>query len=292
MTVTGKPITGYRTQSIDTSIEAEQVQFGLWRKMTPGQKEALFRRVAKRGPTLAWMGIKSQFPNASKDIVRQHYIRKRLGLEWADLLSGLEYREDLMIEDPIWLAHQLAGILNSLGIPYYVGGSVASSLQGEVRYTEDLDLVVNIQPSQIQPLIDAMAGQFYISEVAVEDAMSSRTSSFNVIHLTTTEKADIFVMRDDEFSRSKMSRRQLHVPDGDIDKSFYVCTPEDTILQKLVWFRMTSRESQKQWRDILGVLKLQGERLDFEYLDRWALTLQLTELLAQALGEADVKQRG
>lgn len=280
------PNLGYRTRSIDTSIEAEQVQFALWRKMTPGQKETLFRRVAKRGPMLALMAIKSLFPNASKDIIRQQYIKKRLGQEWADFLSGLNYRGEIMLEDPIWLARELAVILNSLNIPYYVGGSVASSLQGEIRYTEDLDLVVNIQPTQIQPLINAMTEQFYISEVAIEDAMSGRTSSFNVIHLTTTEKADIFVMRDDEFSLSKMARRQLHVPDGDLDKSFYLCTAEDTILQKLVWFRMTARESQKQWRDILGVLKLQGERLDFEYLDRWAQALQLTQLLAQAMQEA------
>lgn len=276
----------YRTQSIDTSIEAEQVQFRLWRKMTPGQKEALLKRVAKRGATLALMGIKSQFPNASKDMVRQHYIRKRLGQEWADFLSGLKYLGELMIEDPIWLANQLASVLTSLNIPYYVGGSVASSLQGEVRFTEGLDLVINIQSNQIKSLINALAEQFYISEVAVEDAISGRTSSFNVIHLTTTEKADIFVMKDDEFSYSKMSRRQLHYPDGDISRSFYVCTPEDTVLQKLLWFRMTKNESQKQWRDILGVLKLQGEQLDFEYLQRWAISLNLTELLPQALREA------
>lgn len=257
--------------------------------MTPAQKESLFKRVAKRGSTLALMGIKSQFPNASKDIVRQQYIRKRLGQKWADFLSELPYPGDLMLEDPIWLANQLASILTSLNIPYYVGGSVASSLQGEVRFTQDLDLVVNIQNNQIQPLINAMAEEFYISEVAVEDAVSGRTSSFNVIHLTTTEKADIFVMKDDEFSRSQMSRRQLHSPDGDISKSFYICTPEDTVLQKLVWFRMTKNESQKQWRDILGVLKLQREKLDFEYLQRWAQTLRLTELLMQALREAGME---
>ncbi|HEY9852993.1 MAG TPA: hypothetical protein V6D28_26210 [Leptolyngbyaceae cyanobacterium] len=279
----------YRTQSIDTSIEAEQVQFRLWRKMTPGQKEALFKRVAKRGATLALMGIKSQFPNASKDMVRQHYIRKRLGQEWADFLSELKYLGELIIEDPIWLANQLASVLTSLNIPYYVRGSVASSLQGEVRFTEDLDLVINIQTNQVQSLINALAEQFYISEVAVEDAMSGRTSLFNVIHLTTTEKADIFVMKDDDFSHSKMSRHQLHCPDDDISRSFYLCTPEDTVLQKLLWFRMTKNESQKQWRDILGVLKLQGEQLDFEYLQRWAISLNLTELLAQALREAGLE---
>lgn len=264
------------------------MQFGLWRKMTPGQKEALARRVAKRLPTLVLMKIRRQLPDASVAQVRQEYIRKRLGEKWADFLCRLDYPGGLMVEDPIWLARQLAMILDELGISYYVGGSVASSLQGEVRYTEDLDLVVNIQPTQIQPLISAMAGQFYISEVAVEDAISGRTSSFNVIHLETTEKADIFVMRDDEFSRSKMARRLLHVADVDFDKSFYVCTPEDTVLQKLVWFRMTARESQKQWRDILGVLKLQGESLDFGYMWQWAQSLGLLSELETALTEAGI----
>lgn len=276
----------YRTQSIDTSIEAEQVEFKLWRKMTPSQKESLFKRIAKRGAILALAGIKSQFPNASKDIIRQYYIRKRLGEKWAKFLSGLTYQGDLMIEDPIWLALELASILNSLDIPYYVGGSVASSLQGEVRLTQALDLVVNIQASQIQPLIKAIADQFYISDIAVEEAVNRKTSSFNVIHLTTTEKADIFVMKDDDFSLSQMSRRVLHCPDGDMSKSFYLCTPEDTILQKLLWFRMANSESQKQWRDILGVLKLQGEKLDFDYLQEWGKRLNLTDLLVQALRES------
>ncbi|MGK7876135.1 MAG: hypothetical protein AB4426_23410 [Xenococcaceae cyanobacterium] len=274
----------YKTQSADTSIEAELVQFGLWRKMTPGQKEALVRRVAKRVPRLVLMGIRCQFPDGSPAQVRQIYIRKRLGQEWADFLC-VDNRGGLVVEDPIWLAHQLAVILESLGIPYYIGGSVASSLQGEVRYTEDLDLVLNIQSNQVQPLIEAMGDSFYISEVAVEEAISGSTSSFNVIHLETTEKADMFVMRSDEFSRSKMARRQLHVPDGELDESFYVCSPEDTVLQKLVWFRMTAREFQKQWRDILGVLKLQGERLDFGYMWQWADTLGLLAELETAFTE-------
>lgn len=252
--------------------------------MTPGQKEALARRVAKRGPILAFMGIRSQFPDASPAQVRWQYIRKRLGQEWADFLCKLDYQGGLMLEDPIWLANKLAVILDSLGSPYYVGGSVASSLQREVRYTEDLDLVVNIQQTQIQPLIEAMTG-FYISEVAVEDAMSGRTSSFKVIHLETTEKADIVVMRQDGFSCSKMARRQQYVPETNQRKAFYVCTPEDTVLQKLLWLRMTASQSQKQWRDILGVMKLQGQRLDFDYLWKWAETLGVLEELGTAFSD-------
>lgn len=280
---------GYKTQSEDTRIEAELVQFGLWRSLSPAQKEALLRRVAKRVPTLVLMGIKNQFPDASAAEIRRHYITKRLGKEWSDRLFLYNHRE-LMIEDPIWLARRLAAILESLGIPYYVGGSVASSLHGEVRYTEDLDVVAHIQPSQVQAFVEAIASEFYISEVAVEDAMSGRMSSFNVIHLETTEKADIFVMRDREFARSQMARRQLHSLDGELDKGVYICSPEDTVLQKLVWFRMTARESQKQWRDILGVLKLQGEKLDFGYMRQWGETLGVLEELQRAFIEAGLSR--
>lgn len=279
---------GYKTQSVDTSIEAELVQFGLWRQMTPAKKEALLKRVTRKIPQLILSAIKQEFKDASPDILRYHYVLKRLGQNWANLLLSLNYQGGLRVEDPLWLARQIADILDDLAIPYYVGGSVASSLQGEVRYTEDLDLVINIQPSQVQPLINRMSGQFYISDIAVSEAMVGQTSSFNVIHLETTEKADIFVMRSDAFSNSKMARRQLHIPDDDLSKSFYICSPEDTVLQKLVWFKMTRNQSQKQWRDILGVLKIQGARLDFDYVWEWANTLRLTEELTTALTEAPI----
>ncbi|MEM9541171.1 MAG: hypothetical protein AAGA60_16915 [Cyanobacteria bacterium P01_E01_bin.42] len=93
-------------------------------------------------------------------------------------------------------------------------------------------------------------------------------------------------MRENEFARSQMSRRQLYSPDENPHNAFYVCSPEDTILQKLVWYRMTARESQKQWRDILGVLKLQGESLNFDYLCFWGDRLELLPDLDRALTEA------
>ncbi|GAB4301922.1 MAG: hypothetical protein Fur0025_42410 [Oscillatoriaceae cyanobacterium] len=217
---------GYKTQASDTSIEAELVQFGLWRQLSPAQKEALFRRVAHRVPTLMMMQIQHQFPDASPGEIKRHYITRRLGVAMADLILA-NYPGALMMEDSIWLARRLAEILDSLHIPYYVGGSVASSLHGEVRYTEDLDLVVNIDATQVQALIDAMISRqrnrvsqprFLVFDhhsgqetrfLPREDAMSGRMSSFNVIHLETTEKADIFLMKDNDFSRSQMARRQL-----------------------------------------------------------------------------------
>lgn len=281
---------GYKTQSIDTSIDAEMYLFGLWRQMNLDQKEKLILRVFKKAAIFTLTGLKSVYPNASPNEIRYHYVQKRLGHNIAELLKHQLVNQELMIEDPIYLARKIAILLESLNIPYYIGGSVASSFQGEVRFTEDLDLVISIQLSQTQSILDAFSQDFYISEIAVDDAMRGRTSSFNVIDLETTEKADIFVMRNDAFALSKMKRRQLYVPaNRPASDSIYLCSPEDTILQKLVWYRMTKNESQRQWRDVLGVLKLQGDRLDFDYLQTWADELSLSDLLETACLESGIE---
>ncbi|MFM7599674.1 MAG: hypothetical protein ACKO7R_00495 [Pseudanabaena sp.] len=282
--------TGYKTQSIDTSIDAEMYLFGLWRQMDLPQKEKLLLRVFKKAAIFTLTGLKSLYPNASPQEIRYQYVRKRLGSDVAELLKSTTFDQELMIEDPIYLARKVAALLESLNIPYYIGGSVASSLQGEVRFTEDLDLVVSIQPNQAQSILNVFSKDFYISEIAVDDAMRGRTSSFNIIDLETTEKADIFVMRNDAFAHSKMERRQLYIPvNRPASEAIYLCSPEDTVLQKLVWYRMTKNESQRQWRDVLGVLKLQGDRLDFGYLQKWAEELSLSDLLETACTESGIE---
>ncbi|WP_434688224.1 hypothetical protein [Pseudanabaena minima] len=281
---------GYKTQSVDTSIDAEMYLFGLWRQMDLPQKEKLLLRVFKKAAIFTLTGLKSLYPNASPQEIRYHYVRKRLGIDVAELLKSTTFDQELMIEDPIYLARKVAVLLESLNIPYYIGGSVASSLQGEVRFTEDLDLVVSIQPNQTQSILNAFSKDFYISEIAVDDAMRGRTSSFNIIDLETTEKADIFVMRNDAFAHSKMERRQLYIPvNRPASEAIYLCSPEDTVLQKLVWYRMTKNESQRQWRDVLGVLKIQGDRLDFDYLQKWAEELSLSDLLETACTESGIE---
>lgn len=281
---------GYKTQSVDTSIDAEMYLFGLWRQMDLPQKEKLLLRVFKKAAIFTLTGLKSLYPNASPQEIRYHYVRKRLGIDVAELLKSTTFDQELMIEDPIYLARKVAVLLESLNIPYYIGGSVASSLQGEVRFTEDLDLVVSIQPNQTQSILNVFSKDFYISEIAVDDAMRGRTSSFNIIDLETTEKADIFVMWNDAFAHSKMERRQLYIPvNRPASEAIYLCSPEDTVLQKLVWYRMTKNESQRQWRDVLGVLKIQGDRLDFGYLQKWAEELSLSDLLETACTESGIE---
>lgn len=143
--------------------------------------------------------------------------------------------------------------------------------------------MIQIEEEQVQALIDGLKDNFYISDVAVEEAIKGLMSSFNIIHLQTIEKADIFINRYDDFSVSKMLRRQLYTME---EGRFYVCSPEDTILQKLVWLSMSDGQSQKQWRDILGVLKLQRERLNFSYLWEWSEKIGVKENLQIALRDS------
>lgn len=283
-------LVGYKTQSIDTTVDAEIYLFGLWRKMDLTQKEKLFRRTFKKASLFTFTCIQSLYPDASPEEIRDHYIRKRLGENILELFNSTKYKNKLVIEDPIYLARKISILLESLDIFYYIGGSVASSLQGETRFTEDLDLVINIQLSQAQSIFNAFSKDFYVSEIAIDDALRGRTSSFNVIDLETTEKADMFVMRNDAFANSKMERRQLYIPaDRSTSEAIYLCSPEDTVLQKLVWYKMTKNESQRQWRDVLGVLKLQGDRLDFAYLQKWAVELSLSDLLETACTESGIE---
>ncbi|WP_019499845.1 hypothetical protein [Pseudanabaena sp. PCC 6802] len=280
------PPVGYKTQSADTSVEAELVLFDLLRHKTMTERGQLVQRANWKCHQYALLGIQHDFPHANGRTIRQHYIRRRAWQERVNHMTDTNYDGELMLEDALWLAAKIARIFDRLAIPYYVGGSVASSLQGEIRATEDLDLVADLTRSQADLLINEMSGEFYISDVAVDDALSGRTSSFNTIHQATIEKADIFILRNDAFSRSKMSRRLLYKSQDKTDAAFYLCSAEDIILQKLVWLKMTRNESQKQWRDILGVMKLQGESLDFSYLWGWANTIGVTEPLQQALTES------
>lgn len=283
---------GYKPQSIDTSIDADFLLFQLLRKLTPQQKISRTINFNKEVRNLALLGIKNQLPRATFTLIKKEYIKRCLGVEWIDILLNYLSGEELMIQEPIGLAKKIADILEPLQIPYVVGGSVASSLLGENRATQDLDLVINISMSQSQLLIKAMEGDFYISEIAVIEAIEKaknfpREACFNVINLASIEKADIFVMNsDDPFSISTMNRRQSYVVSEEDQRAIYIYSAEDIILQKLSWYQLSGSGLEKQWRDVLGVLKVQGERLDFHYLNEWAEILSINDLLIQALLES------
>jgi hypothetical protein len=183
------------------------------------------------------------------------------------------------------VVERLADLFDSLGIRYALGGSIASSLYGTVRFTQDADVAVEPFPAVAEKLYDLLKDEFYVSRQAMEEALESHRS-FNVIHFKSSFKVDVFVLGSTGFERWLLERgRKLRLSDtGRRDVS--VVSAEDIILLKLQWFRETGGTSQRQWSDVLGVLAVQGKTLDFKYLIDSAKELGLEELLDRAIAEA------
>lgn len=182
---------------------------------------------------------------------------------------------------------RVAAIFDALGVPYLVGGSVASSLLGIPRATLDVDLVADLRDAQVQALVDALGDDFYADVDAIRDA-TRRRASFNVVFLPYMLKVDVFVLKSDPLSQCEMARRFALALPGDPPASLQVGSAEDIVLQKLHWYRLGSGISERQWRDVLGVIKVQAGRLDDHYLDLWAPSLGVTDLLHKARAEAKV----
>jgi len=189
------------------------------------------------------------------------------------------------------LSHAAAAIapvaaeLERLGVSYYVAGSVASSSHGIPRSTLDVDLIADLLPKHAAPLVDALQADYYISRPAVSDAIARR-SCFNVIHSATSFKVDIFAVKNRPYDRAVLGRIQRRPFDKDNPSTeFYFASAEDVVLSKLEWYRLGDEVSDSQWRDVLGVLKVQQDALDREYLNKWAAELRIADLLERAWKE-------
>ncbi len=173
-------------------------------------------------------------------------------------------------------------VLDKLGIPYVVGGSIASSLHGLTRATQDVDLLALIKPEQARAFAAELQSEFYADEQTIVNAVRMRRS-FNVIHLDSIYKVDVFVARGSGFEASQLERRQQKILQNDPQRIAQVATPEDTILAKLVWYRKGNEISEQQWRDVRGIIEAKTGTLDLEYLRHWAEELGVADLLARAM---------
>ena len=156
-----------------------------------------------------------------------------------------------MLTDPIAAMVKVAQVLEALGVPYLVAGSIASSYYGQSRPTQDVDLVADLKPEHVAPLVAALSGEFYVDDQMIRDALA-HASSFNVIHLDTLDKVDVFLYKAGPWATEEMRRRR----------------------------------SDRQWNDVLGVLKVRGPALDIPYVRQWSRDLSLDELLSRVLQEA------
>jgi hypothetical protein len=189
-----------------------------------------------------------------------------------------------MLTEQIAVTLTVAETLEALRVPYAIGGSFASALHGVMRATMDADLVADLYTEQVEPLARALGDAFYADVEMMRDAVLQH-GAFNLIHLETMFKVDVFVAKPRAFDRSQLARRQLQMLSEDPERHAYVTSAEDIVLAKLEWYRQGGETSDRQWHDVLGVLKVQGDRLDREYMGRMAAELRVNHLLRRAFEE-------
>ncbi len=175
------------------------------------------------------------------------------------------------------LLTRIVGALDRAGVPYMLTGSIVSSAQGVPRASHDVDIVISVTAADAAGLVSALAApDLYLDERAVAEAVR-RASTFNLIDPVTGDKADFWLLKDEEYDRERFARRTTIDALG---LRLVVSAPEDTILMKLRWSAL-SGGSQKQLDDATGVYEFQGDVLDQGYLDRWALALDVADALAE-----------
>jgi hypothetical protein len=268
----------------DTSPEAQRVLTDCYRRMTPDRKWAILDDAYRFARALHASGVRLRQPAATDADVRRDWVRLHLG-DGPWLTPG---GDTDMFQQPIEhrrVFFEVLAAFDRAGITCAVGGSVASSIYGVPRYTEDADLTAEPFAGREETLIRQFGPEYYLSAEAVRQAVRNR-SSFNIIHTKSGFKVDVFVQKLRPFDQNLLARRLLR---NDLDpsgQSIPILSPEDVLLHKLEWFRLSGETSDRQWGDVLGVLRVQAGRLDDAYLDRWAAELNVTDLLAAARSQA------
>jgi hypothetical protein len=194
----------------------------------------------------------------------------------------------VVLAEPVEITCRVTKVLEDLEIPYFVGGSLASSLHGIPRATQDVDIVAEVKTSHISSLVGALESDFYIDPEMIQNAVDNQ-ASFNVIHLATMFKVDIFVLKQDAASQEEMARRERFQISDAPSQSLFLASAEDVILHKLYWYQLGGGSSDRQWRDVLGVLQVQHDKLDHAYLTMGANRREVTELLERALQEVQIE---
>ena len=188
--------------------------------------------------------------------------------------------------DIITTIRPLMSIFETFKIPYFIGGSVASSAFGKARSTLDVDIVAPIPPSIVHQLADSLKGIYYVSEDDIRAAVVNN-ASFNIIHLETMIKVDVFILKKRDYDQQAFERKlEDHLDDEDQELPFFLAAPEDVILNKLEWYKAGDGVSERQWNDVIGVLKVQDKKLNIQYLSDWAKKLGVQDLLEKALKES------
>jgi hypothetical protein len=279
-----QPKVGYRPQADDTSVEADAAYYFFLRRKTLTERIKMTQNLNRMAKQLAIASVQRQYPTDSVQAIQLRASHRILAEKYTPAFMPGGTLVEWQQQDALTLTQRLHQQLEQLGIAYYLGRGLAAAIWGEPRVTQDADIILQVQPEQLDGLISTLEAEgFYCPPAGVAEVRLGVGRTISITHTQTLNNADLIAMSDEPFEHSQMHRRMLI---EDLGAPFWVCTAEDIILQKLLWSRRS--RSEKQWRQVLGVLKAQAEVLDYNYLADWAEQLDQSERLTQAFLEAGI----
>lgn len=193
----------------------------------------------------------------------------------------------MVVPEWVLVTGKVIDVLEALSIRYVIGGSIASIIHGTLRSTLDADIVAEMEPQHVAPFVEALQSDFYAEPEMILNAIRHRTS-FNLLHQETMFKVDIFIPKMRAFDAAQLDHRVKKLLSSEVEREAWVLSPEDIILAKLDWYNIGHRNSERQWRDVLGVIKSQSTYLDKSYLAKMASLMGISDLIENAMTEASM----
>jgi hypothetical protein len=283
-----------KTHSRDKHPEMEKVQIEILRRMTVAKRIEMGRALTALALGSARQAIREANPTAGEAEIALIFVARNYGVELAaKLRTRVEQETRCMTlgDDILDALDPFIEALEQLGIPYYVGGSLASMAWGTPRTTMDADVVVYLRAEHVGPLVSLISEEYYTSQEMIQDAIQRR-ATFNVISYKTSLKIDVFIPKQDEFDKVELTRiRQRPLGQEEGARLYNVSSPEDIVLRKIEWYKAGGGVSDRQWDDVLNVLKNRADSLDRRYMDRWAANLGISDLVDRAIEDAGLPPR-
>lgn len=270
---------------LDTDPRALQRHVDLMRDATPAQRLVAVRSLSATVASLSRRALRRSMPDASEWDIDVAFVALHYGDSVAAQLRSVPGAESVSTPDLLAALEPVIDALERLDVRYQVGGSVASSVHGMARATMNVDIVADLESTHVDALVDALEEGYFVDQEAVRSAVRRR-SSFTLIHQGTMMKVDVFLPRQRSYDQQALSRGtdDTFVDDAGA-RPITFASPEDVVLAKLEWYRLGNETPERQWADVLGVLRVQRNRLDLQYLQRWAIELEVDDLLDRASEE-------
>jgi hypothetical protein len=261
----------------DTAPDIQARMYEAYRHMSPSRKWKNLCQDYRMARALHAVGLRRRKPGIGLVAIQADWIESVWGSPCPVPIPDALMEPVEQEYQPV-LRHAIR-TLDRIQIAYAIGGSIASSLHGVGRMTRYADLSVEPFPGK-EPLFIAAfpSDDYYLNPNSIGDALRNR-SPFNILHPATGYKLDIYVRKDEPFEREAFSRRVSYSLPDSPNEPVLLLSPEDIVLFKLRWYRLGNEASEKQWSDILGVLRTQGDRLDEDHLDTWAAAIGVKDLL-------------